>query len=132
MQRDPKPVIVAGMLVAALACGPAVAAPVGQEPQTPTRAGKGALSTETTVRVRGTIARYDSATRRLRLTTAAGPAEFAVPQTAHVTRRGVAIDAAELGHLAGSSVVVRYYPESKAPLTVKSVHVLATSAPVQP
>jgi hypothetical protein len=132
MEKDPKRAIAVAMLVAALACGRAVAAPLGQEPSTAPRADDGGSSTETTVRVRGTIAGYDSATRRLRVTTAAGATEFAVPQTAHVSRRGAAIDAAELEHLAGSSVVVRCYADSERRLTVKSIHVLATSAPARP
>jgi len=117
--------------VAALSSRPAIAAPPDQQTGTAPRADHGATADQTSVRVRGQIEHYDAATRRLRVTTATGPAEFAVPSTAHVSRHGKAIDQSELEHLAGSGVVVRYYPDTEGHVAVKSIHVLGNSEPVR-
>jgi len=114
-----------------LTCCPAIAAPLEQPPRTATRTDEAAVA-QTTVRVRGTIEHYDAADRRLRLATPTGPAEFAVPRTTHVSRRGAPIDARELEHLTGSSVVVRYYPDAGEHLTARSIHVLASSGTARP
>jgi hypothetical protein len=131
MKKHPGLALAAGALVAALGCCPAVAAPLIQQPGTATRTDDAAAA-QTTVRVRGTIEHYDITTRHLRVVTASGPAEFAVPRTAHISRRGVSIDVRELEHLTGSSVVVRYYPDVDAHLTVKSIHVLGSSETTRP
>jgi len=115
----------------ALSCCQAIAAPLQQQPGAAPRADDGAVA-QTTVRVRGTIEHYDATGRFLRLATATGPAEFAVPRTTHVSRRGAPIDVRELEHLAGSSVVVRYYPDAEEHLTARSIHVLASSEPARP
>jgi hypothetical protein len=130
MHRHRKFTLAVGALVAALGFCPAIAAPLGQQPGTATRADHAA--DQTTVRVRGKIEHYDAATRRLRVTTATGPTEFAVPATAHVSRRGKTIDQSELEHLTGSGVVVRYYPDAEGHIAVKSIHVVANSETVRP
>jgi len=124
--------LIVGALVAALGSCPAIAAPHPQPPGTPACGDHAATADQTTVRVRGKIERYDVATRRLRVTTATGPAEFAVPSTAHVSRRGTAIDQRELEHLAGSGVVVRYYPDAEGRVAVTSIHVFANSESARP
>jgi hypothetical protein len=131
METHPNSGIAIGALVMALTCGPASAVPLQQQPGTAARTDDGA-GARTTVRMRGTIEHYDAAGRRLRLATATGPAEFAVPPTAHVSRRGAPIDAGELERLTGSRVVVRYYPDAEEHLTVKSIHVLASSETARP
>ncbi|HEY7172993.1 MAG TPA: hypothetical protein VH417_19205 [Vicinamibacterales bacterium] len=123
-------VAIAALLVA-LTCCPASAALARQQAAAATRTDEAAVA-RTTVRVRGTIEHYDTAARRLRVTTPTGPTEFAVPRTARVSRRGAPIDARELEHLTGSSVVVRYYTDAEDHLTVRSIHVLASSETTRP
>jgi hypothetical protein len=127
MAKHQKLGLTVGALVAALGCCPTSAAPLRVE--TAATIGDSAAVDQTTVRVRGRIEHYDAERRQLRVATGSGPAEFAVPQTAHVSRRGVPIDVRELEHLAGSAVVVRYYPDLDGHLTVTSIHVLASSEP---
>jgi hypothetical protein len=131
MAKHRKLGITLGALVAALGCCPAIAPPFSVEAAAAT-VGDSAAVDQTTVRVRGRIERYDVEHRQLRVATGSGPAEFAVPQTAHVSRRGVRIDVRELEHLAGSAVVVRYYPDADGHLTVTSIHVLASSETPRP
>jgi hypothetical protein len=128
--KDRKFTLVVGALVAALGSHPAIAAPLGQQAGTATHADHAA--DQTSVRVKGKIERYDVSTRRLRVTTATGPAEFAVPSSAHVSRRGKAIDQSELEHLAGSGVVVRYYPDAAGQVAVTSIHVFANPEAARP
>jgi hypothetical protein len=131
METHPTFGIAIAALVMALTCFPAIAVPLQQQPGSATRTEEGAAA-QTTVRVRGTIEHYDAAGRRLRLATAAGPAEFAVPRTAHVSRRGAPIDVRELEHLTGSGVVVRYYPDAEEHLTARSIHILASGETARP
>ena len=125
--------LIAAALFAALGSWAVSPAPI-PEPAgiQPVRAEELAATSATTVRVRGSIVRYDAATRRLRVSTATGPAEFSVPESAHVIRRGLALDVRELEHLAGSGVVVRYYPDTDGQVTVKSIHILVSSEPLRP
>jgi len=125
-------VVTAGMLVTVLGLYSASAAPSARQSGTPIRADDAGRGGQTTVRVRGTIQHYDAATRRLRITTANGSAEFAVPSTAHVSQHGTAIEPGELEHLAGNGVVVRYYADAEGRAEVKSIHVFASSETVRP
>jgi hypothetical protein len=125
-------VVAAGMLVTVLGFYGASATLAGQQSGTAIRADDSGSAGQTTVRVRGTIERYDPATRHLRVTTANGSAEFAVPSTAHVSQRGTAIDPGELERLTGSGVVVRYYADAEGRADVKSIHVFASSETVRP
>src|SRR3954470_6920502 len=90
--------IAAGALVVVLGRCTAIAAPLGQQAGTAAHTDQ-ADAAQTTARVRGTIAQYDAARRRRRLAPPTGPAEFAVPRNAHVSRRGAPIDLRELERL---------------------------------
>jgi hypothetical protein len=121
--QGPKLAVAAGALVTALVFAAMIQA--GIDPgriQSPPHAGDGPVSA-TTVRVRGTIEHYDAASRRLRVATAAGAAEFVLPATVHAVRHGIPIDARELEHLTGGGVIVRYYPDADGQVIVTSIHV---------
>jgi hypothetical protein len=131
--QGPKLAAVVAALVAALG-SPAiiVAAADPDSGQSSLRGGDGPAATPTTVRVRGTIEHYDTGTKRLSVSTAAGAVEFVVPTKVHVVRRGITIDPSELEHLTGSGVMVRYYPSADGQVIVKSIHVFATADASRP
>jgi hypothetical protein len=76
----------------------------------------------TTLRVPGTIDKYEASTRTLSLSTANGKVQFPVPSDARIRRSGQTIDASELAKLSGYRAAVRY-SESAGSKTVESVHV---------
>lgn len=76
----------------------------------------------TTLRMPGTIDKYEASTRTLSLSTATGTVQFPVPSAARIRRAGRTIDASELAKLSGYRVAVRY-SESAGSKTVESVHV---------
>jgi hypothetical protein len=76
----------------------------------------------TTLRVPGTIEKYEASSRVLSLSTANGKVRFPVPSAARIRRDGQTIEASELAKLSGYRVAVRY-SESAGSKIVESVHV---------
>lgn len=85
-------------------------------------AGSGPSAQVTTLRVPGTIDKYDTSTRTLFLSTSNGKVQFPVPAAARIRRSGQTIDASQLAKLSGYRAAVRY-SESGGNKTVESVHV---------
>ena len=85
-------------------------------------AGIGSSAQVTTLRMPGTIDKYDASTRTLFLSTSNGKVQFPVPPTARIRRSGQTIDASQLAKLSGYHAAVRY-SESRGNKTVESVHV---------
>jgi hypothetical protein len=81
-----------------------------------------APSAPTTLRVGGTIDKYDASVRILSLITATGTVQFAIAATVRIRRRGRPIDASELANLSGYRAVVRY-SEAHGNKTVESISV---------
>jgi hypothetical protein len=76
----------------------------------------------TTLRMRGTISKYDASTRTLSLSTRNGTVQFPLALTARIRQAWQKIDASELEKLGGYRAVIRY-SESGGTKTVESVHV---------
>jgi hypothetical protein len=76
----------------------------------------------TTLRVRGTIEKYEAATRILSVSTTNGTERFPLALGARIRQGWHAIDASLLEKLSGYRVDVRY-SESGGKKTVESVHV---------
>jgi hypothetical protein len=110
-------------LAAFLACGilmvatsaRAQAARAGSEAESPQRSG-------TTVRLNGTIAKFDAATRVLSLSTANGTEQFTLESATRLRQGWQKIDDAALNKLVGYRAVVRY-SEPLGRRTIESVHV---------
>jgi hypothetical protein len=92
-----------------------VATSVGAAQSTPTG--------PTTLRVRGTIEKYEASTRILTMSTSNGDMRFRLTLATRVRQAGRAIDAAALEQLAGYRADV-HYSESAGHTTVESVHVV--------
>ena len=75
-----------------------------------------------TVSVRGTIERFDPATRILSLSTAYGTVQLPVPPSTRIRQGRHKVEAAELRKLTGNRATVRY-TESGGRKSVESVHV---------
>ena len=112
----------------------AVASGIGAFAEGPSGIGQidGAVSTDsaqstppasTTLRMPGTIDKYDASTRVLLLSTSNGKVQFPLASAARIQRGGQTIDASELAKLSGYRAAVRY-AESGGTKTVESVHVL--------
>ena len=84
----------------------------------------------TTLRMRGTIDKYDTATRILSLSTSKGIVQFPLASTARVRQRRDRIDAAALEKLAGYRAAIRY-SESGGNKTVESVQVFGRNERTQ-
>jgi hypothetical protein len=76
----------------------------------------------TTLRMRGTISKFDASTRILSLSTSKGLVQFSLGSTARIREAWQKIDALELEKLVGYRAVIRY-SESNGTKTVESVHV---------
>ena len=76
----------------------------------------------TTLRMPGTIDKYDASTRMLSLSTSNGTVQFPLASAARIRRGGQTVDASELAKLSGYRAAVRY-SESGGNKTVESVHV---------
>jgi hypothetical protein len=76
----------------------------------------------TTLRMRGTISKYDASTRTLSLSTPNSIVQFSLDSTTRIRQAGQKIDALELAKLVGYRAVIRY-SESSGAKTVESVHV---------
>jgi hypothetical protein len=79
-------------------------------------------SAQTTLRMPGTIDKYDASSRTLFLSTSNGKVQFPVPPAARIRRSGQTIDASQLAKLSGYRAAVRY-SESAGSKTVESIHV---------
>jgi hypothetical protein len=88
----------------------------------PSRSVQSATEASTTLRVPGTIDKYDASNRMLFLSTTNGRVQFPVPPAARIRRGGQTIDASQLATLSGYRAAVRY-SESRGNKTVQSVHV---------
>jgi len=82
----------------------------------------GAPVAATTIRVRGTIATYDTAGGMLDLKTQNGLVRFPVADETRIRRAGKAVDRRELKSLTGYRAAVRY-SETGGHTTVESVNV---------
>jgi hypothetical protein len=76
----------------------------------------------TTLRVRGTIDKYEASTRTLSLSTSSGTVQLPLATTTRISQGGHRVDALELQKLAGDHATVRY-TESGGNKVVESVHV---------
>jgi hypothetical protein len=110
----------------------AVVSGVGAFAEAPPRTGQidGAVSAaaqstppaSTTLRMRGTIDKYDASTRVLSLSTSNGTLQFPLASTARIRQGRDRIDALELEKLVGHRAAVRY-SESGGNKTAESIHV---------
>jgi hypothetical protein len=105
--------------VGASAQGPASAQTVGTTSADSTQSSR---PSSMTLRMRGTISKYDASTRILSLSTSKGSVRFALALTARIRQAWQTIDASELEKLGWHRAVVRY-SESDGTKTVESVHV---------
>jgi len=96
---------------------------VGGAAHTDTPSGESPSSPMTTLRVMGTIDRYDPSTRSLSLWTPMGIEQFSLASTTRIRHGWQKLDDSALNALAGNRAVVRYL-ESAGRRTVESVHVL--------
>ena len=77
----------------------------------------------TTLRMRGTIEKYDPSTRTLSISTPNATIQFPLASTAVIRQGWRKIDASQLEKLSGYRAAVRY-SESGGSKTVESIHVL--------
>jgi hypothetical protein len=80
----------------------------------------------TTLRMPGTIDKYDASTRMLSLSTASGTVHFQIASTVRIRQGWHRINAPELAKMSGYRVAVRY-SEADGNKTVESVHVFGKS-----
>jgi hypothetical protein len=80
-------------------------------------------SSSTTLRLRGTIDKYESATRILSVLTPTGTVKFPLAETSRIRQGWHQIDASVLEKLTGYRADIRY-SESGGHKTVESVHVV--------
>jgi hypothetical protein len=105
--------------------------PTGQiDGAVPAAAGQPAPSASTTLRVNGTIDRFDASTRILSLSTSNGTAQFPVASTTRIRQGWHKVDPAELQKLAGNHATVRY-TESGGIKIVESVHVFGKNQRIE-
>jgi hypothetical protein len=83
-------------------------------------------SSSTTLRLRGTIEKYESATRILSVVTASGTVKFPLAATSRIRQGWHQIDASLLEKLSGYKADIRY-SEAGGRKTVESVHVVGKS-----
>ena len=83
-------------------------------------------TTSTTLRMRGTLDKYEASTRILFLSTSNGTLRFPLAPTARILQNSQEIDESELQKLAGYRAAVRY-SEADGNKTVESVHVFGKS-----
>jgi hypothetical protein len=76
----------------------------------------------TTLRLRGTIDKYDASTRTLSLSTSRGTVQIPLASTTRISQGGRKVDALALQKLAGDYAIVRY-TESDGNKVVESIHV---------
>ena len=88
----------------------------------PTAAVQPAAPASTTVSLRGTIDRFDPATRTLSLATDHGTIRLALPASIRIRQGWHKVDLMDLRRLVGDRATVRY-TESGSNRTVESVHV---------
>ena len=76
----------------------------------------------TTLRVRGTIDKYDVSSRTLSLSTASGTLRLPLAPTTRISREGLKVEAVALQKLTGDRATV-LYKDSDCGRIVESVHV---------
>ena len=81
-----------------------------------------AAAAPTTLRIRGIVKKYDTASRLLSLTTADGALQILVAPAARIRQGWSEIDAQQLAKLTGYRAAVRY-SESGGNKTAQSIHV---------
>ena len=81
-----------------------------------------ALPASTTLRVRGTIDKYDASSRTLSLSTAGGTLRLPLAPTTRISQEGHKIEALALEKMAGDRATVRY-TDSDCGRIVESVRV---------
>jgi hypothetical protein len=96
---------------------------LAQAPSTP--------SASTTLRMNGTIEKFDASSRILSLSTSNGTVQLAIASTARIRQGWHSIDLRELQKLAGYRATVRY-SESGGNKTVESVHVFGKNERSEP
>jgi len=104
---------------------PPVARPI--DPDVPTEAAQSPPAASTTLRMGGTIDKYDASTRVLSLSTSTGTVQLPLASTARIGwgpigRSPQKIEVGELQKLAGFRAVIRY-SESHGKKTVESIRV---------
>jgi hypothetical protein len=97
------------------------------EPRVPADVAQFAPQSSTTLRMGGTIDKYDASTRMLSLSTSTGTVQVPVASTARIGRGPMGqgpqrIDASELQKLAGYRALIRY-SESHGKKTAESIRV---------
>jgi hypothetical protein len=105
------------------------------EPGVPTDAVQSASSASTTLRMGGTIDKYDASTRVLSLSTLTGTVQLPLASTARIGwgpigRGPQKIEASELQKLTGFRAVIRY-SESNGKKTVESIRVFDKNGRVE-
>src|SRR5450759_3981405 len=119
----------------------AVVSGIGAFAQAPPGAGRidGVASTDaaqstppasTTLRMPGTIDKYDASTRMLSLSTSNGTVQFPLASTARIRQGWHKIDALELEKLGGYRAAIRY-SESSGNRIVESVHVFGKNERIE-
>jgi hypothetical protein len=87
-----------------------------------TDAARSTRPASTTLRMRGTIVKYEATTRMLTLSTSSGTVKVPLALTARIRQAWQRIDALELEKLVGLRAAIRY-SESGGNKTVESIHV---------
>jgi hypothetical protein len=103
----------------------AVISGIGMSAQTPPVA-QSTVPASTTLRMRGTIEKYDPSTRILSISTPNAIVQFPIVVTARIRRGWLKIAASDLEQLSGYRAAVRY-SESLGIKTVESIHVFGKS-----
>jgi hypothetical protein len=124
------------LLSAVVVCGRRVSAQApGTGPSEPGGPTEATQSTSTTLRMGGTIDKYEVSTRMLSLSTATGTVQLPLASTARIGRGPIGqgpqkIEASELQKLTGYRAVIRY-SESHGKKTVESIRVLEKNERVE-
>jgi hypothetical protein len=121
--------------VVASGCRVYAQAPPGTGPIEPGGLTEAAQSAPTTLRMGGTIDKYETSTRMLSLSTATGTVQLPLASTARIGRGPVGqgpqrIEASELQKLTGYRAVIRY-SESHGKKTVESIRVFEKNERVE-
>lgn len=96
----------------------------------PTDTAQSTPPVSTTLRMHGTIDKYDASTRILSLSTSNGTVHFPLASTARIRQGGHKIDALELEKLAGHRAAIRY-SEPGGNKIVESVHVFGQNGGIE-
>ena len=115
----------AAALISGLVIGTqAASVAVQSEAAALTDTGQSPPQTSTTLRVSGTIDKYDASTRMLSVATSTGIVQFPIASTARISQRRDKLEITTLQKLAGYRVAIRY-SESSGNKIVESVQVFS-------